>query len=178
MSLGGLSLTPALAAVILWVVIFFSAMAGLSRVFTKELETGTLFTLKVYASAQTVLFGKLMFNLLMLAGLIVLIIPLFVMFFAVEINSWPMLTGVLLLGGIGIAAVSTLTASIAVGTEGSGALFTVISFPLLIPLLLTATRLTNAIFAGTLPEFGQLIVLIGYDVTVIVAVSILFDFLW
>ena len=103
MSLGGMRLTPILAAVFLWVIIFFSAMAGLSRVFVQEQEAGTHFTLRVYASPQTVLFGKLAFNLLMLLGLTALVIPLFVVFFDVEVTGWLVLSSVLLLGDIGIA---------------------------------------------------------------------------
>ena len=178
MGLGGISLTSALAAVLLWVVIFFSAMAGLSRSFGKEMETGTLFTLKLYAGAQSVLFGKLLFNFLIITVLTAIIAPLFVLFFNIEALSWTLLVVTLLLGGFGIATVSTLTAAIAAGSDGNGALFTVITFPLLVPLLLTAIQLTDAIFAGFQPIFGQVMFLIGYDVAVLIAASVLFDFLW
>ena len=177
-SIGGMRLTPALAAVLLWVIIFFSAMAGLSRSFVQEQETGTLFTLRVYAGAQAVLFGKLVFNMLILIGLTALIVPLFTLFFDMEVKSWSMLIGVLLLGSTGITAAATLTAAIAAESEGKGALFTVLTFPVILPLFLMAIRATDTIFDGLLPELSQIVFLAGYDVTVVVVASILFDFLW
>lgn len=177
-SIGGVRLTPILAAALLWVIIFFSAMAGLSRTFVHEQETGTLFSLRVYAGAQSVLFGKLVFNSFVLIGLTALIVPLFTLFFDMEVRFWSMLVGVLMLGNIGIAAVATLTAAIAAGSEGKGALFTVLTFPVVLPIFLAAIQATGTIFSCMLPELSQAIFLAGYDVTVVVAASILFDFLW
>lgn len=177
-SIGGTRLTPVLAAVLLWVIIFFSAMAGLSRSFVQEQETGTLFTLRVYAGAQAVLFGKLVFNILILIGLTALIVPLFTLFFDMEVKSWSMLIGVLLLGSSGIAAAATLTAAMAAESEGKGALFTVLTFPVILPLFLMAIQATDTIFVGLLPDLSQVVFLAGYDVTVVVVASILFDFLW
>jgi heme exporter protein B len=45
-----------------WVVIFFTAMSGLSRIFVSEEERGTTMTLQLVASPSVVYFGKLMFN--------------------------------------------------------------------------------------------------------------------
>jgi heme exporter protein B len=89
-----------------------------------------------------------------------------------------MLIGVLLLGTTGIAAAATLTAAIATESEGKGALFTVLTFPVILPLFLMAIRATDMIFVGCLPELSQVIFLTGYDATVVVVASILFDFLW
>jgi heme exporter protein B len=41
-----------------WVVIFFTAMSGLSRIFVSEEERGTTLTLQLVASPSVVYFGK------------------------------------------------------------------------------------------------------------------------
>src|SRR6266540_1426918 len=123
MSLAGASLSPALAAVLLWVILFFCAMAGLSRVFVQEQEAGTLFTLRLYARGQAVFWGKTLFNVLLLLAITAFVIPLFMVLLNFEIPLWTVLGAVLFLGDIGIAAVATLTALMVSG--GKGSLFTV-----------------------------------------------------
>ena len=136
LSLGDAGLTPLLAAAMLWIVIFFSAMAGLARVFIQEEQAGTMFTLRVYADGQAVLFGKMLFNICLLLALTVFLLPLFIVFLNINVGLWRMLIVVLILGECGVAATSTLTAAIVARTEGQGALFAVLSFPVLLPLLL------------------------------------------
>ena len=99
MSLAGTAVTPLFAAVLLWVIIFFSSMAGLSRSFVQEQECGTFFTLHLYAAPQATLFAKLLVNMFLLTMLIVLLTPLFVLFLQVEISLPAVLMLVLLLGG-------------------------------------------------------------------------------
>ncbi|NUN70254.1 MAG: heme exporter protein CcmB, partial [Bacteroidetes bacterium] len=46
----------------LWIVIFFSAMSGLSRTFVAEEERGTSLTLRLLVNANAVYIGKLLYN--------------------------------------------------------------------------------------------------------------------
>jgi len=61
MTIGAVMLSDELTAVLLWIIIFFCAMAGLSRAFVQEQEAGTLFTLQIYLQSQAVIFGKMLF---------------------------------------------------------------------------------------------------------------------
>jgi heme exporter protein B len=178
MSLAGAALTPALAAVLLWVILFFCAMAGLARVFVQEQEAGTLFTLRLYAKGQAVFFGKTLFNILLLWALTLLIIPLFIVLLNFDIPLWAPLMAVLALGDAGIAAVATLTALMVARTGGKGSLFTVITFPLLLPQFLAVIAATAAIFGGTSPTFADYLFMAGYDIAMLIAASIAFDYLW
>lgn len=178
MSLGGADLSPALAAVLLWITIFFSAMAGLSRVFVQEEESGTLFTLRVYVHAQAVLMGKLAFNLVLLAGLAALILPLFIVFFNIATVMWGSLAVAVAAGMAGMAAVATLTAALVAETRGKGSLFTVLTFPVLLPQFLASIQATAAVLAGELLPWTMVGFIFGYDVCIVIAASILFDYLW
>lgn len=178
MSLAGATISSALAAALLWIILFFCAMAGLSRVFVQEQEAGTLFTLSLYANGQAVYWGKTLFNSLLLIALTVLVIPLFVILLNFTIPLWLELSALLVLGDIGIATVSTLTALMVCRTGGKGALFTVITFPLLLPQFLMVIASTTRVFDGILPEVQDFVFMAGYDMTVLIATSILFDYLW
>lgn len=178
MSIGSSSLPAEFAAVLLWVVLFFCAMAGLSRSFVQEQEAGTMFTLRLYAGPQAVLFGKMIFNMLLLIALTILIIPLFILFLNVEVQLPGLLAIVLILGDIGIVAVSTLTAAMLARTQGKGSLFTVLTFPVLLPQFLSAISGTVKAISGVAMGWQDLIFMVSYDVIIIIAASILFDYLW
>lgn len=178
MSLGGAALSPELAAALLWIILFFCAMAGLSRSFVGEQEAGTLFALRLYAPAQAVLFGKMLFNLAMLGGLTVLTVPLYIVLLNVDIPLGTDIILILLLGITGIAAASTLTAAMVAGTQGTGALFAVITFPVLLPQFLAAVSNTAKVLQHSGPGWRDLLFMAGYDAVICIAASILFDYLW
>lgn len=178
MAIAGAALPPELAAALLWVVLFFCAMAGLARVFVQEQEAGTLLGLRLYATGQAVFFGKLLFNLALLSGLACLVVPLFTVFLAVEVGNWLPFITVLALGCAGIATVSTLTAAMVMYTQGKQAIFTVLTFPVLLPQFLSAIGATAKILSGGVPELSELVFMAGYDAAVVAAGVLLFDYLW
>ena len=177
-SISGEALSELLAAALLWVVLFFSAMSGLARVFIQEQDANTLLTLRIYALSQAVLFGKLLFNVSLLIGLSVLIVPLFLIFFEVEIQAWGWFATVLLLGIIGMAIITTMTAAISSQSRSRTSLLTILTFPILLPQFLCAISATAHVFSGSAPDSQLIIFLLGYDIVAAFAVSMLFDYLW
>lgn len=177
-SIGGESLSAALSAALLWIVLFFSAMSGLSRVFIQEQDAGTLLTLRIYAPPQAVLFGKMLFNMTLLIGLSCLLVPLFLIFFGIEVQSWFWFITVLLLGVVGMAIVTTMTAAISAQSRSRSSLLTILTFPILLPQFISAISTTALIFSGGIPDSQQIIFLLAYDIVTAFAVSILFDYLW
>lgn len=178
MTVAGLSLPPPIAAMLLWVIIFFCAMAGLSKTFVQEHETGTLLAIRFIGNGQAVLAGKLLFNILLLQVVTILLFPLFIIFINIEVQLWSQQIFVLFLGTIGIAATATMTSLLIACTEAKGSLFTVITFPVLLPLLLMCITATGQILANIAPGWHIFCFLAGYDVTIIVVSSLLFDYLW
>ncbi|WP_425059905.1 hypothetical protein SCACP_05340 [Sporomusa carbonis] len=178
MAVAGAALSPEFAAALLWVVLFFCAMAGLARVFVQEHETGTLLGLRLYAPGQAVFYGKLLFNQILLAGLSCLIVPLFIVFLNVNINEWVLFTLILALGDAGIAAVSTLTAAMVIYAQAKQAIFTVLTFPVFLPQFLSAIYATAKVLSGSAPAMEELVFMFGYDAAVVAAGVLLFDYLW
>ncbi|MDF2633895.1 MAG: cytochrome c-type biosis protein CcmB [Pelosinus sp.] len=178
MSIGIVSLPVELTAALLWVILFFCAMAGLSRVFVQEQESGTIVALQIYGSGQAVLFGKLLFNVIVLLSLTLLVIPLFIIFLNVDIYRWPIFIVILIMGDIGIAAASTITAAMVAKSQGKNALFTVLTFPILLPQFLGSISATTKILANIEPNASEIVFMAGYNVVLMIASSILFDYLW
>lgn len=178
MTIAGTQLSPTIAAMVLWIIIFFSAMAGLARSFVQEEETGTLFALRLYVRSGAVLAGKMLFNILLLQVVTSLLVPLFVILLDVGVNRWSELLLVLFFGTIGITAVTTLTALMVARSGAKGSLITVISFPVLLPQFLATTMATGQILADTPPGWQELTFLAGYDASMLAVALLLFDYLW
>ena len=179
-SVGAFSLNSRITASLFWLVIFFSSMSGLAQVFVKEEESRTVNIIRLIATPNTVFLGKLMFNLVLLLLLEIVIVPLFIILMNLSIlNPWLFLS-VLLLGSLGLVCATTIIAAIISKARAKGALFAVLSFPILLPLLITAidgTRLSlegEAFTAG----WSDLRLLISYVVVMFVASVLLFDFVW
>jgi heme exporter protein B len=139
---------PFLLAALLWIVIFFAAMAGLDRSFVKEEETHTAPLLRLSADATVVWAGKLIFNIVILYGLMVILVPLYcaLMGLSVALPGW--FVAVLGLGGYTLAVTTTMVAAIISRAMTRGALFAVLSIPLLLPLLIFLIEGTRAVAEG------------------------------
>jgi heme exporter protein B len=179
-SVGQSNLAPNLLAALYWIVLFFSAMAGLAQVFVREEESGTALALRLSAHPTAVFLGKLLFNFTLLVFLTVLITPMFFIFTDATAGNPYLLALVVALGVVGLCGSTTLVAAIIARTAVRGALFAVLSFPILVFLLLLLVSASTRVFAGDgfggiLPELQGLL---AYDVVMITASFMLFRFVW
>lgn len=179
-TLGADGSSSAVASTLLWVVIYFSAMAGLGRSFVYEEETWTANTLRLAASAESVYLGKLAFNFLTLVALELVTVPLFVVLMDCHIARLGMFIALLFLGSLALSAGATTAAAMVSKAASKGALFAGISFPLLAPALGIAIVGTNTAMAAPvgLSVMPDIRLLIYYCGIVITASLMLFRYIW
>lgn len=180
-SIGQEKISEHLTGGLFWVIIFFSAMSGLSRAFVSEEERGTTLTLQLIAAPSTIYFGKLAFNLVLVFIMnIAIVILYYLLFESFVILNFGLFLLSLLFGSIGIAVSSTLIAAIISKANTKGTLYPVLSFPILLPLILTLMELTKFAMDGDLisDSYAELMVLVSYDVIMLTAGFMLFDFIW
>ncbi len=180
-AIGQEKISPALSAGLLWVVIFFSAMSGLSRAFVSEEERGTNIILQLIASPVVVLTGKLFYNLILVFAMNMVILVLYTALFdTFVLKNVFIFFFSFVLGNTGLAFASTIIASIIAKANSKGTLYPVLSFPILLPLLLMLVEITKRCADGVAfeeisPEFFALI---SYNVVMATASYMLFDFIW
>ena len=89
-----------------------------------------------------------------------------------------MLIGVVVLGTIGLSGVGTLFSAMAVHTRAREVMLPIMLFPVIVPLMLAAVRLTSAILDNTPFEDTShwLALLVAFDVIFIAVSFILFEF--
>lgn len=179
-SLGQSGLSPKVLGALFWIILFFSSTAGLSLVFVREEEAGTALALRLAADPTAVYLGKLFFNFTLLTLMAVVITPLFFVFTDASAGDLPSFLLTLILGVVGLCGASTLVAAIISRAAIKGALFAVLSFPLMITLMILLVSATSkGMEGGALGEISsELQALLAYGVIMITASLLLFRYVW
>ncbi|HZK23901.1 MAG TPA: heme exporter protein CcmB [Oscillospiraceae bacterium] len=179
-SIGGFVTDTDITAALLWIILFFSAMAGLARTFVAEEETGTATALKMAAQPEPVLLGKYLFNVTILLSLTVLVVPLFIMMLNLSIALPLAFVAAVVLGSLGLAGASTILAAIVAKAGAKSSLMTVLAFPVLLPLLFAAISATRAALGGGLAAdvTADLLMLFFYNGVALAASLLLFEYVW
>jgi len=179
-SLGQAALPPKVLGALFWIIIFFSAMSGLAQVFVREEEQQTALTLRLTADPDAVFLGKLFFNFALLILMAAVITPLFFIFTDASTAGAINFLVILFIGIIDLCAATTLVAAIIAKAAVKGALFAVLAFPILLPMLIALTLSSEKIMSGeSLSEAAKMIqFLIAYAIVMITASILLFKYVW
>jgi heme exporter protein B len=179
-SIGAFTADDEILSALLWIILFFSSMSGLSHIFVREEETHTADTLKLVAPANSIFLGKLFFNFFLLIALEIITVPLFIAVMNFQIANVSLFLLVLFLGSLGLASGGTMVAAIISKAGAKGALFTILSFPILLPVLIsgisgTRVSVTESTISNASPEVQALF---AYAVVITTASLLLFEFVW
>lgn len=165
---------------LLWIVVLFAVLSTLGRTFLSEEERHTSFLLRLHVGPTALLFGKLAYNTLfsLLIGTTTLAL------FIILLGLWPVhflvtITAVVL-GALGFATISTLLGALIAKADRKGALFSVLSIPVLLPLVLILIRVSRAGFVDGVDAstYSDLLALIGYAGAMISVSFITFETVW
>ncbi|HWB42591.1 MAG TPA: heme exporter protein CcmB [Gemmatimonadales bacterium] len=167
-----------LAPSVLWVTFALAAMVALNRAFTVERENGALDGLLLAPVPRSAVFlGKLVANLAFVGTVEAVALPLFVLFFNVDLgHALPGLVGVTALATIGFVAVGTIFSAMAVRTRFAELLLPVLLLPFMVPPLIGAVQVTARLLADRpLSEMlGWLRLLALYDVVFVTLCTMAF----
>lgn len=171
---------PHLLAALLWIILFFAALSGLQRVFVKEEDAHTATTLRLAARPLAVLGGKLLFNVLLLAGLEAVLVPLYCILMGMEVAGLAPFVTLLAVGCLAMAATATIVAAIIARASGSGTLFAILAVPLMLPLLVmlihgTRMAVSSPAWGDVLPALRAVFSLAGVT---LVTSAFLFPVVW
>jgi heme exporter protein B len=135
---------------ILWVAFLFAGTIGLNRSFMLEKENGCLMGLMLVPADRTAIyFGKLISNLIFLSIMELFILPLFMIFFNIDLLSHlGSLLVVVFLGTLGFCALGTLLSSLSSNLKTREIMLPILLYPLLIPIVIGAVRMTGQILDG------------------------------
>lgn len=166
-------------SVMYWLVMLFVAINAVAKSFMGESE-GQMYYLYQMAHPASILVAKMIYNALLLAFTGTISFFLFTIFTQRVIGNYSLFALTLLSGAVAFAANLTMVSAIAAKAENKHVLLSVLSFPIIVPLLLTLIRLTIQSVEGmpTNENYGRLGMIAGITVILSVLSVILFPFVW
>jgi heme exporter protein B len=172
-----------LAAGVLWVTLLFAAMLAINRLFVADAEQGGIDGfLLAPVDRSAMLLAKMLTLLCYLLVLELIAVPAFALLLLGPSlsHALPGLLAVLALGDLGIAAIGTLIAALAVRTRARDLIGPLLALPLLVPIAIGAARATSPLLstghAGG-PAARWLLLLALYDLVFGLIAYAVFDFL-
>ena len=167
-----------MSAGLLWIAYAFSAVLGLNRSFSLELENDAVAGLALAPCERGFVFlGKTAANFLILGIVQALTAGAFAL---VLDQSWwsiaPSLAGVVALGSLGICSMGTLLSAVAVRTRFREIVLPLLLLPLLIPVISAAVYATQELLSDGAVQFSSLQLLLVVDGIYLITAFLLFDY--
>ncbi len=175
----GTVLAADLLAGFLWVTVLFAGLIGFARTFELERRDGAVDALLLAPLDRSGLFlAKAIANLVFLVAVEVLLVPVFVLFFSLDLGaSWLTLIAIVALVDLGFVSIGTLFAALAAQTRSRELMLPILALPLLVPVFIGAVELTSDLLLGIpIAERGWFGLLIGYDVIFGTIAALAFEF--
>jgi heme exporter protein B len=164
----------------LWVVVLFAGVLGLHRSFGAEADRGSLAALLLAPMDRSAIyFGKLLANLLFMLAMEILILPLFLILFDVNLFR-PLILAGLLLGSFGYVGVGTLFAALTANTRARETMLPVLLLPVMVPIFVAGVGVTAGVLdARELSGLWRwLQLMMVYDVVSVAVAFMVFDLIW
>lgn len=167
-----------LGAAFLWIAFTFAGVLSLNRSFALEREeNGLQGLLLAPVDRGGIYIGKFLANAVFMLATGVIVLPLFAVFFNVDIGQrfWLLLL-ILVLGTVGFSSVGTLFSAIAVHTRMREVMLPLLLLPVTVPVLIAAVE-TTAFALGVRDEVSFWFkLLVVYDVVFVTAGLLTFEY--
>lgn len=169
-----------LAPGVLWVIFTFSGLLGLHRSFGVEQPTRAMDALLAAPiDREAIYLGKLIANLAFVILVQAVSLPAVALLYNVQVGAyvWPLI-GVVLLAAVGLVAVGTLFASMAVSTRLAELLLPLLALPFFVPVILPAAQATARLMSGRAVSevSGYISILAAFDIVFLVVCTLLYPY--
>ena len=131
----------------LWLALFFASVLALGETFRVEGENQALLGLLLApVEARAIFLGKVFGNATLLFGLSLILLPIAVALYDIDLTLHPgLLLLVLFLGTVGISAPGVVYSAISANARARDVMLPLLLFPVLVPLLLAAVSAMVAV---------------------------------
>lgn len=162
-----------------WIIMVFAAINAVARSFMQESKGLQLYYYTLLHPASVIL-SRILYNSFLLLTVAFVHLLFYSLFLGNQIADLPMFMVGLILGSTGLASTLTLVSAIASRANNSPSLMAILSFPILIPLLMTILRFSkNAIDGiGWSVNGNYAWILVALTGIVITLSYLLFPYLW
>lgn len=162
-----------------WIIILFASINAVSKSFVQE-GRGRQLYLYTLASPEAIIISKIVYNMLLMIVLSVLCLLSYTLLFGNLVQDIFLFSINLVLGSIGFSSILTMVSAISSKTNNNFTLMAILSFPLIIPLLMTLIHVSkNAIDGLELSvSYFYIGILLAMNVIIVILSYLLFPYLW
>ncbi|HRH03959.1 MAG TPA: heme exporter protein CcmB [Bacteroidia bacterium] len=162
-----------------WIILLFGSINAVAKSFIQESKGRQLYFYTL-VSPQAVIVSKILYNSLLMLLLSLVCFLVYSLFIKNLVDDIPFFILTLVLGSIGFASVLSMVSAIASKTNSNFSLMAILSFPMLIPLLLSLIKVSKNAVDGldrslSMPYFGVVLLI---NLMVILLSFVLFPYLW
>jgi heme exporter protein B len=170
---------PPVWNVLFWLIVLFASVNAVVKSFVQESGARQLYYYQI-ADPTVLLLAKILYNTLLLLVLSVLAFVVYSLVAGNPVRDPWLFTLVLLLGSLGFSIVFTFIAAIAARANNSATLMAILSFPVILPILLTLIRLSSIALRLIQDTSYQrdILNLLAIDTILITLTFILFPYVW
>lgn len=173
------SLDPKTWNALYWIIMLFAAINASSKSFTQESYARNQYYYTL-VSARAVILAKIIYNILLMLVLALLAFLVYSTIFSSPVQDVLLFFSAVVLGGMSFATVFTMVSGISAKAGNNVTLMSILSFPIIIPLLIVLIELSSNAMSGlsrseSIPELA---VLLAINVISITISLLLFPYLW
>ena len=162
------------------VITLFTSVTISGKSFFKETGGQALFNFLHYTPQQFII-SKVIYNMLFMLCLSFITFFFYVFFIKNEVENMGLFVIILILASTGLAGVLSLMSAIASKASGNFAIMSILSFPVLLPIILVVIHLSKQAIDGIEWAglgFDFLVILTALNILTIALSFILFPYLW
>lgn len=165
--------------ILLWLVVLFGGINAIVKSFVQEKSDTYLYYYTLVSPLEHLL-AKLIYNILLLFCLVLIIIGTMTIFSGNPVKDWSLFIQATSLGTIGIGIIFTFVSSISGSAEQNTTMMSVLSLPLVLPVVLTLIKVTSVAMRlmqdSTVGK--DLLILAGIDALLFGMVLFLYPMVW
>jgi len=162
-----------------WIILLFASINAITKSFAQESKGRQLYYYTL-VSPQAIIFSKIVYNVI-----VMFILSLVAFFFYSVVFRNPLGDPLfyfiaVLMGSISFATVFTMISGISAQANNSGTLMSILSFPVIIPLLIVLIKLSKNAMDGLDRgvSYDEILVLLAINAIVISVSLLLFPYIW
>lgn len=170
---------PPVWNVLFWLIVLFASINAVVKSFVQESGSRQLYYYQI-ADPAMLLLSKIIYNTLLLLALSLLSFGAYALVAGNPVKDMPLFSLTVSLGSIGFSIAFTFIASIAAKANNSATLMAILSFPVVLPILLTLLRLSQIALRliQDTSYMRDIVNLLAIDAILLTLTFVLFPFIW
>lgn len=162
-----------------WIIQLFAGVNAIAKSFLQE-SRGRMLYYYTIADPRSFILSRIIYNFMLMMVISGFNLLFYSLFIGNPVQDMPMFILAMVLGSTGFSAVLSMVSAIAAKAGNNFTLMSILSFPILLPLLMVTIRFSKNAMDGLAFSVSQslVIMLIGFIAMIVAMAYMLFPYLW